>query len=557
MKNLTIRLRIVASFAVVLALMVVTAGVAYTRLLNIEGQATVIATEAVPGLTYTNQIVLQRRANYSLTEDFLRQTDPAARKQLHAAILASREELDALYTKYSATITLASEQDLSDAYDSAVGLYRATQDGVLRAGLNPPPSPATRAELYSRFDASQSAAGALLAYNTAGVVNSTNRIVTSVNSARLGLLVTVGLALAVAAICGYFLLRAITRPLRGLVDAVDAMRTGDLSGRVAGIRDDEFGTLAAGFNRMTEELAGLVCQVQASGLQVDASVTDIAAAAQGQQAAASQIATSMTEIGATSRGITAMARTLVGTMHDVAALAQQSAGLAERGQHDLTYMRETMTRVTAASRSVTAALADLSRKAGSITEVITTIITVADRTNLLSLNAAIEAEKAGEYGRGFAVVATEIRRLADETAVASNDIGQIVMQIRSAVAASVAGMDMFAQEVGRGTEAVQQVGVQLSQIIQHVQALAPRVETVNNGMQAQASGAEQITESLSQVTRAARYTVDSLRESGHAIDELTRVATVLRGGVSRFTVQGPDGGSTVGPGALSLSSETP
>jgi methyl-accepting chemotaxis protein WspA len=557
MKNLTIRLRIVASFAVVLALMVVTAGVAYTRLLNIEEQATVIATEAVPGLTYTNQFVLQRRANYSLTEDFLRQTDPAARKQLHAAILASREELDALYTKYSATITLASEQDLSDAYDSAVGLYRATQDGVLRAGLNPPPSPATRAELYSRFDASQSAAGALLAYNTAGVVNSTNRIVTSVNSARLGLLVTVGLALAVAAICGYFLLRAITRPLRGLVDAVDAMRTGDLSGRVAGIRDDEFGTLAAGFNRMTEELAGLVCQVQASGLQVDASVTDIAAAAQGQQAAASQIATSMTEIGATSRGITAMARTLVGTMHDVAALAQQSAGLAERGQHDLTYMRETMTRVTAASRSVTAALADLSRKAGSITEVITTIITVADRTNLLSLNAAIEAEKAGEYGRGFAVVATEIRRLADETAVASNDIGQIVMQIRSAVAASVAGMDMFAQEVGRGTESVQQVGVQLSQIIQHVQALAPRVETVNNGMQAQASGAEQITESLSQVTRAARYTVDSLRESGHAIDELTRVATVLRGGVSRFTVQGPDGGSTVGPGALSLSSETP
>ena len=538
MKNLTIRLRIVASFAVVLALMVVTAGVAYTRLLNIEEQATVIATGAVPGLTYTNQIVLQRRANYSLTEDFLRQTDPAARKQLHAAILASREELDALYTKYSAAITFASEQDLSDAYESAVGLYRATQDGVLRAGPNPPPSPATRAELYSRFDASQSAAGALLARNTADVVNSTNRIVTSVNSARLGVLLTVGLALAVAAICGYFLLRAITRPLRGLVDAVDAMRTGDLSGRVAGIRDDEFGTLAAGFNRMTEELAGLVCQVQASGLQVDASVTDIAGAAQGQQAAASQIATSMTEIGATSRGITAMARTLVGTMHDVAALAQQSAVLAERGQHDLTYMGETMTRVTAASRSVTAALADLSRKAGSITEVITTIITVADRTNLLSLNAAIEAEKAGEYGRGFAVVATEIRRLADETAVASNDIGQIVMQIRSAVAASVAGMDMFAQEVGRGTEAVQQVGVQLSQIIQHVQALAPRVETVNNGMQAQASGAEQITESLSQVTRAARYTVDSLRESGHAIDELTRVATGLRGGVSRFTVQG-------------------
>ena len=162
---------------------------------------------------------------------------------------------------------------------------------------------------------------------------------------------------------------------------------------------------------------------------------------------------------------------------------------------------------------------------------------MADQTNLLSLNAAIEAEKAGEYGRGFAVVATEIRRLADQTAVATYDIDQMVKEIQSAVAAGVMGMDKFSEEVRRGMQEVQQVGGQLSQVIQQVQALAPRVESVNDGMEAQASGAEQITQALTQLGEAAQQTVDSLRQSGLAIDELNRVAIGLRGGVSRFTLQ--------------------
>ena len=129
----------------------------------------------------------------------------------------------------------------------------------------------------------------------------------------------------------------------------------------------------------------------------------------------------------------------------------------------------------------------LSEKAGNISQVVTTITKVADQTNLLSLNAAIEAEKAGEYGRGFAVVATEIRRLADQTAVSTYDIEQIVKEIQSAVAAGVMGMDKFSEEVRRGMQDMQQVGGQLSQVIQQVQALAPRIESVNEGMQAQAT----------------------------------------------------------------------
>src|SRR5258708_22470883 len=107
-----------------------------------------------------------------------------------------------------------------------------------------------------------------------------------------------------------------------------------------------------------------------------------------------------------------------------------------------------------ASGSITAKLAVLSEKTTNINSVVTTITKVADQTNLLSLNAAIEAEKAGEYGLGFAVVAMEIRRLADQTAVATYDIEKMVKEMQSAVAAGGVGVDKFFQEMVRRLQGV-------------------------------------------------------------------------------------------------------
>ena len=130
-------------------------------------------------------------------------------------------------------------------------------------------------------------------------------------------------------------------------------------------------------------------------------------------------------------------------------------------------------------------LAVLNEKAGRINTVVTTINKVADQTNLLSLNAAIEAEKAGEYGLGFAVVAREIRRLADQTAVATYDIERMVKEMESAVNAGRDGHGTLLRRVRQGVADVREVGGELTQIIEQVQALAPRFEAVNEGMQSQ------------------------------------------------------------------------
>jgi methyl-accepting chemotaxis protein len=320
--------------------------------------------------------------------------------------------------------------------------------------------------------------------------------------------------------------------LREMAAVAEQIAAGDLGVRVQPLSDVD--VLGNAFAKMIDSLSGLVGEVHKSGIQVNTSVTEIAATSRQQHATASEIAATTTEIGATSKEISATSRELVKTMSEVATVAEQSATLAGSGQAGLLLMEETMRHVMEAAGSINGKLAVLNEKAGNINQVVTTITKVADQTNLLSLNAAIEAEKAGEYGRGFAVVATEIRRLADQTAVATYDIEQMVKEIQSAVATGVMGMDKFSEEVRRGIQEVQQVGAQLSQIILQVQALAPRVESVNEGMQAQAMGAEQITEALGQLSEAAQQTVDALGQSNQAIDGLNQAVKGLRGGVSRF-----------------------
>lgn len=332
-----------------------------------------------------------------------------------------------------------------------------------------------------------------------------------------------------------FIIRDLTKPLNDVVSVAGQIASGDLTVNIPTVeRSDEMGGLLRTLNRMVRSLTDIVSQVQKSGLQVNTSVNQISVTGKQQQATANEIATTATEIGATAKEISATSLQLVNMMKDATAVAEDTATLAGKGQEGLARMSETMAQLTSSATLIQAKLGVLNEKAGNINQVVTTITKIADRTNLLSLNAAIEAEKAGEYGRGFSVVATEIRRLADQTAVATYDIEQMVKEVQAAVTAGTLGMDRTAEDVRNSVKEVQAVGAQLAQIIQQVQALAPRFELVNTGMQSQATGGQQISDSLSQLTKAVHQTVQSLEQSNQAIEQLKSTAYALREGVARF-----------------------
>ncbi|MCK4742877.1 MAG: methyl-accepting chemotaxis protein [Sulfuriflexus sp.] len=321
-------------------------------------------------------------------------------------------------------------------------------------------------------------------------------------------------------------------------DVVSQAANGDLTGQLINFDGEEgIDQLASGIQSMIDSLNKLVSQVQQSGIQVTSSTTEIAATAKEQEATVTEQAAATNQIMATATQISATTRELASTMHEVADVAEKTTDSANDGQEALVNMENTMMQMNNATASITSKLAVLSEKAANINTVVTTITKVADQTNLLSLNAAIEAEKAGEYGLGFAVVATEIRRLADQTAVATWDIEQMVKEMQSAVSAGVMGMDKFSEEVTRGVDEVRDIGGKLAHIIEQVQTLTPRFEAVNEGMQSQSHGAQQISDGMVQLNDATQQTVESLRQSTLSIDTLKNAASALQNGVSLFTVK--------------------
>lgn len=321
-----------------------------------------------------------------------------------------------------------------------------------------------------------------------------------------------------------------------ILETVSNAAKGDLTGQIDIEGDDAIGQLAAGVQEMINNINALIAQVQRSGIQVTSSGMEIAATAKQQEITVTKQAATTNEIVATATEISATSKELLSTMDEVSNLADSTASAAESGHAGLARMEETIRLIVTASGVIASKLEVLNEKAANINTVVTTITKVADQTNLLSLNAAIEAEKAGEYGLGFSVVATEIRRLADQTAIATWDIEQMVKEMQTAVTAGVMSVDKFSKDVQDSVQEVSQVGSELNQIIGQVQSLTPRFEMVHEGMQFQSQGADQIKQAIVHLSETARQTVDSLQKSNSAIETLNEAANGLQTGVSRFKV---------------------
>jgi methyl-accepting chemotaxis protein WspA len=354
------------------------------------------------------------------------------------------------------------------------------------------------------------------------------------------------IGLAASIFIGWTVLRTVTHSLGNVRRQLHeiAEGEGDLTKRLA-TSDDEVGMIAAEVNALMEKLLLLIKRVQESGIQVTSSATQLTASSKELEATLTQQVASTNEVVSSAKEIAATTQTLVGTMADVSVLSQQAATSAGSGQTGLQRMGTTMEKMATASTAIAEKLADINAKVTNITSVVTTINKVADQTNLLSLNAAIEAAKAGEFGQGFAVVAREIRRLADQTAIATLDIEQMVKEMQSSVSSGVMGMEKFAQEVQSAVREVNDISGQIARIIEQVQGLGPRFESVNEGMESQSVGARQITEAMIQLSEATRNTAETQRDAVRAIELLDQAARVLHREVSRFNVNTPTSSSSV------------
>ncbi|MGL5510807.1 MAG: methyl-accepting chemotaxis protein, partial [Microcoleaceae cyanobacterium] len=298
----------------------------------------------------------------------------------------------------------------------------------------------------------------------------------------LGTLITIGATLATA----FLIALPLRRDLPKVVKAAEQIAEGDLQQIIELTNDTtEVGKLTTAFHYMSKKLNGLILQMQKSGIQISTSSTQIAASGKELEATVVEQLASTNEVSATSQQIAATSKELVRVMEQVTQMAQSTATSAGASHNDLNRMETVMRELSGATTSITSKLGVMNEKANNINSVVTTINKVADQTNLLSLNAAIEAEKAGEYGAGFAVVAREIRRLADQTAVATLEIAQMIKEMQSAVSSGVMEMDKFSKSVVDSVADVSKISERVTQVIEQVQGLTPRFERVSQSIEEQ------------------------------------------------------------------------
>ncbi len=343
----------------------------------------------------------------------------------------------------------------------------------------------------------------------------------------IGALVDIAILL-VALGFGIWFSHTLSRPVLKLRDRVDSMSHGDLTTDFIPRGSTEQRQLAAAFNEMKGHLQSLLVEVKRSVISLISTATEISATALQQQDNVNGLGASTNQVVTASQQISTTSKELVLTMSEVADSAGETADLAGTGRDDLMHMDKTMKELLDASISISGKLVVINERTENINMVTTTIQKVAEKTNLLSLNAAIEAEKAGEYGKGFSVVAREIRRLADQTAVATTDIGTMIKEMYNSVSSGVTEMEKFMNQVRSGAADVQGIISKLESIIEKVQQLTPRFEEVESQIRMQSEGAGQISTAMTDLNRTAFKTSDSIADFEKTTRQLKQAAASLQ-----------------------------
>ena len=327
------------------------------------------------------------------------------------------------------------------------------------------------------------------------------------------------------------------RPIRSVSQGLARAAAGDLRDAPQPSGRGELRQLLESLARMMRDLGGMLGGVRRTSRDIAITASEVRETAGRQHTVVQDLGSSAAEIAAAVEEMSATGTQLATTADGVGSLAEATAARAERGRRGLDRMRESIGGLDRTSEGVCGHLAEIRERADGVGAVVVTITRVANRTNLLSINAAIEAEKAGAHGRGFGVVATEINRLADQTAAAALEVEAIVDGMQQSVSAGAEAMDGLAGVVRSSVETASEVAADLAAILAAIADLRDRFTELRDGVDAQSQGALQVRDAMRQLrdsSRLAGEVVERLQSSAVRLDEASRG---LEGAVDRFQLE--------------------
>lgn len=398
---------------------------------------------------------------------------------------------------------------------------------------------------------------------------------------RYGLLGT-GVILLESLLIGWLLQRAL-RPLKAMEQAVASVADGNLAQRIEVTSEDEVGRIGMSLRRMVENLRGMVRGVKAAAQVVEGNVHRIEDGARGlsqvsrvqsnkaedstrlmremaesiqrvagnadvlaqnvevtssaiaeMAASARQVAGNAEALGATmdetSAAIEEMAASIqqvAKNVEDTSQVAGEAASAAHEGRRAVEQTMEGMDRIERTMREISAAIDRLGQSSGEIGTIIAVIEDIADQTNLLALNAAIEAARAGEAGRGFAVVADEVRKLAERSARATGEITELIKGIQQEASEAIASARDGDRAIRQGADLADQAGRSLDAIVTAVDKASELMRHVSLATQEQAKAASQITQAVRRMTALSLEVTEATREEAAAAAQITTAVDAM------------------------------
>ncbi|MFQ1644540.1 methyl-accepting chemotaxis protein [Aeromonas veronii] len=537
-KNLSIGKKIAVVFAVIAAVNVLFGVFLSSELRGVRDRVLNFTDSTLPSVlsveTLLYDVSYVRRAQFAL----LMVNDAADLQARRSRIQQNIQKVDNAFHAYEATVGADHERQVFNqakqqwlSYQGAVNEF----DQLLVQGQQEQ----AKVQLFASnaaFGSLERAVNALIDVNLGFVKENRSSLLGSVSMVTTFAMVSISALLVFMVVMTWFLTRQICLPLQAVVAQANAIAAGDLTHQLERqhIGRDELGMLAKASLKMQDNLRGLIEEVVAAVTQLGAAIDEVSAVSeqsakgiQSQQQEISLVATAMTQMKATVADV-------AGNTEHTSESASAANTLARKGNQDVQSSLVAITRVAEEIEQAGTLVAELERESAQINVVVDVIRSIADQTNLLALNAAIEAARAGEQGRGFAVVADEVRTLAGRTQASTGEIVAIIetLQSRANQAKEVTGLscDMIRQCVtqsertGTGIQQIEEAVAQIADMAIQIASACGEQDAVSDEL---GRNVERINESANEVAQGADHTA-------RACLELSQLAVGLKQTIGRF-----------------------